>query len=101
MCALCGAFGAAEHWTDETGPATSRPSEAERRRRARIANEALGLYGLELKAWANRFTLTSRTGKSAVVDHFGSVWAEAERMTGRPCDPLDEATLDALEARRR
>lgn len=66
------------------GEGTALSPTAERRRRAQIANEVLGLYGLKLTEWANRFTLTGRTGKSAVVDQFGGIWAEAERLTDGP-----------------
>ena len=92
MCGLCGAFGVASHWSDGTagGPAA-------RRHRARVANEVLGFYGLVLQDWANRFTLRSRTGRTALVDNLGAVWPTAEQLTGRVCDPLDPALLDALE----
>jgi hypothetical protein len=36
----------------------------------------------------------------AVVDNFGALWPEAERLSGRPCDPLDPAVIAALEADR-
>ncbi|QQP92789.1 hypothetical protein IGS68_30540 (plasmid) [Skermanella sp. TT6] len=99
MCGLCGTFGAADHWTDGLGEGAALSPSAERRRRAAVANEVLALYGLKLTEWANRYTLTGRTGKSAVVEQFGAVWAEAERLTGRTCDPLDPAVIEAMEAR--
>ena len=37
----------------------------------------------------------------AVVDNLGSLWAEAERLTGQACDPLDPMVLAKLEARSR
>jgi hypothetical protein len=94
MCGLCGAFGVASHWTDGAGGGL-----AARRHRARVANEILGSYGLVLQDWANRFTLRSRTGKTAVVDHLGAVWPTAERLSGRACDPLDPELIEALERR--
>ncbi len=100
MCGLCGTFGSADHWTDGVGEVGTSVPAAERRRRAGVANEVLGIYGLKLMEWSNRFTLTGRTGKSAGVDQFGAVWAEAERMTGRVCDPLDPDVIEAMEARR-
>jgi hypothetical protein len=57
----------------------------------------LALYGLRLSEWGGRFILTTRTGKSAVVEHFGTLWQEAERLLGRPCDPLDPGILDRLQ----
>jgi hypothetical protein len=97
MCGLCGTFGAADHWADGLAAGASSPS-AERRRRAAVANRILGCYGLKLTEWANRFTLVSRTGKAAVVDNFGSLWIEAEKISGRSCDPLDPAVIARMEA---
>ena len=95
MCALCGAFGVAEHWTDAAGANRLTPI-AERRARAAAANAILGLFGLTLSEWGGRFTLTSRTGKTAVVDNFGALWPEAERLAGRLCDPLDPEVIAAI-----
>jgi hypothetical protein len=98
MCALCGAFGVAEHWSDAAGAeARGVTPSAERQARAEAANRVLGLYGLRLAEWGGRFTLTSRTGRTAIVDHFGALWPEAERLAGRPCDPLDPTVIAALE----
>ncbi|MBK3397213.1 MULTISPECIES: hypothetical protein [Methylobacterium] len=97
MCGLCGAFGAPDHWSD--GVARPGPAQAGRRARAEAANRVLGLYGLRLAAWADRYTLSGRTGRTALVDHLGTLWPAAERLAGRPCDPLDLAIIVALEAR--
>jgi hypothetical protein len=59
MCGLCGTFGVAEHWTDGAG-ATAASRKAERQHRTRVANEVLGLFGLRLNDWMNRYTLQSR-----------------------------------------
>lgn len=102
MCGLCGEFGGSDHWsagTDATG-AGGTPT-LERRARAALANEVLKLYGLTLDEWAGRFTLRSRTGKMAMVEHFGAIWPEAEKLTGKPCDPLDPAVIEQMEAARR
>jgi hypothetical protein len=95
MCGLCGSFAAA-HWSDGA-PAEGTTPTADRIRRAAVANEILGVYGLSLRQWAGRYTLSSRTGRSAVVDGFGALWPAAERLSGRACDPLDEAFLARLE----
>ncbi|WP_407525071.1 hypothetical protein [Methylobacterium oryzisoli] len=94
MCGLCGALGAGPHWSDPMG---GRTPQAERQARAAAANRVLGLYGLRLAPWADRFTLTGRTGRAAVVAHLGALWPEAERLAGRPCDPLDPAVIARLE----
>jgi hypothetical protein len=94
MCALCGAFGIVEHWSDDTG---ERSLGAARQHRAAVANRFLAPYGLALAGWANRFTLLSRTGGSVVIDNFGALWPAAEKLAGRPCDPLDEGVVARLE----
>jgi hypothetical protein len=90
MCALCGAFGIAEHWSDGAAAA------GERQHRVAIANDILSVYGLKLSDWSGRYTLAAQTGGVAIVDNFGSLWPAAEQLAGRPCDPLDPALLDAL-----
>ena len=93
MCALCGLFGVAEHWSDGSAAA------AERQHRVTVANRILATYGLTLSNWSGRLLLTSRTGGAAVVDNFGALWPAAERLAGRPCDPLDPGLMDALTGR--
>ena len=104
MCGLCGVLDLADHWTNgpaiDGGSAVARP-EADRRLRALAANDILSLFELELESWAGRYALRSRTGKMAVVDNLGSLWAEAERLAGQACDPLDPMVLAKLEARSR
>lgn len=97
MCALCGAFGVADHWTDSPVTAAETTGRSERQWRAGVANRVLQLFGLKLGEWSGRFILSSRTGKQALVDHFGVLWPEAERLTGQPCDPLDPAMIEAVE----
>jgi len=94
MCALCGAFGIADHWTDDAG---EQSLGAVRQRRVAVANRFLAPYGLTLAGWADRFTLTSRTGGSLVIDNFGALWSAAEKLSGRLCDPLDEGLVASLE----
>src|ERR1700738_5603909 len=76
MCALCGAFGIADHWTDDAG---EQSLGAVRQRRVAVANRFLAPYGLTLAGWADRFTLTSRTGGSLGIDNFGALWPGAEK----------------------
>ena len=40
--------------------------------------------------------LRDRKGRSAVVDNLGALWVEAERLAGRPLDPLDPDLIAAL-----
>ncbi|WP_018390027.1 hypothetical protein [Ancylobacter sp. FA202] len=100
MCGLCGAFAGSDHWTAGTGAGGSLTPTADRRARAACANEVLRLYGLRLDEWAGRFTLRSRTGRMAVVEHLGALWPEAEKLVGQPCDPLDPAVIERIERSR-
>lgn len=105
MCALCGVLGGDGHWTD----AASRPGVFTRntdplqRRRERIArvagaNRILKIYGLALADWQGAsFVLSTATGKSELVDNLAHLWATAEKLVGRPCDPLDPALIGRLE----
>ena len=104
MCGLCGVLGGGDHWT-ESGRATGGLKErsvAQTRRRerayqVRLANGVLGRYGLCLADWQGAsFVLSSHKGASAVIDHFGALWAAAEAMTGSACDPLDPGLIGAL-----
>jgi hypothetical protein len=92
MCALCGAFGIAEHWTDDAGDVSV---GAARQHRVAVANRFLSPFGLALSEWADRYTMTSRTGGMAVLDSFGALWPTAEKLAGRPLDPLDPVVIAA------
>ena len=106
MCALCGVLGGDGHWTD----AVARPGvftrnvDSLQRRRERIqrvacAQKVLGFYGLTLSDWqGTSFLLATLTGKSEIIGDLGHLWAAAERLSGRPCDPLDPDYLACLDA---
>jgi hypothetical protein len=106
MCALCGVLGGPEHWTDpvaRSGVFTRNTDAAARRRerahRVAAANRILEHYGLVLADWQGAsFILSTRTGRTEMVENLAHLWTAAERLLGRPCDPLDEALLDRLEA---
>jgi hypothetical protein len=42
------------------------------------------------------WTLRDAKGRSVVVADLGSLWSEAERLAGRPLDPLDPDLVAAL-----
>ncbi len=107
MCALCGVLGGSEHWADaharpgaftrNTGPLERR---RERARRVTHANRILAPFGLSLSDWqGSAFLLSTRTGKTELVDNLAHLWTAAETLLGRPVDPLDTALLDRLEGR--
>jgi hypothetical protein len=104
VCALCGVLGGADHWTD-TAPrpgvfsrtATTLERRRERTLRVAHANRVLRHYRLTLGDWqGTAFLLSTATGKTEIVDNLTHLWAAAERLTGRPCDPLDPALIESL-----
>jgi hypothetical protein len=92
MCGLCGMFGGADHWTDQAG-GSALEQAAERRHRVEVANAVLEPFGIRCAEWQGRFTVAGRTGRSLIVDHLGALWPAAEKLAGRPIDPLDPAVI--------
>ena len=103
MCGLCGVLGTEAHWTDASarpdtfgGRGTTRRQE--RFARIALANRILRHYGLRLGDFQGQsYVLRSATGRAELVPHLAGMWSAAERLAGRPCDPLDPALLWALE----
>lgn len=105
MCGLCGVLGAEVHWSDGAaraeasagGPAAPTRRQ-ERYHRIAVANRVLRPYRLRLADFAGQsYVLRSATGRQEVVPDLVGIWAAAERLAGRPCDPLDPALISALE----
>lgn len=116
MCVLCGKdFVAQVHWTDRhvedraraAGPGAD-PVEYQRDRRrdrihrAALTNEVLRHYGLRIQEWSgSKYLLRDNKGRTEIVQDLGSLWPAAEKLSGRPLDPLDpamQATLTGSEA---
>ena len=116
MCVLCGVVWTEEHWAEVGGD--DRPAHPdgvvafevhadrrgrrlrERGLRTRLVNAVLAGSGLQLQDWeGSSYVLRDRKGNAAVAPDLAAVWAEAERMLGRPVDPLDPDLLDALRRR--
>ena len=105
MCSLCGVLGGSGHWTDAAarpGVFTRNVDPLQRRRerahRIACASRVLGYYGLTLSDWqASSFVLSTATGKTELVEDLGHLWAVAEQLLGRPCDPLDPDLIVRLE----
>ena len=105
MCALCGVLGGAEHWMSAVarpGVFTRNTDEASRRRerlnQVAAVNRVLKYYGFMLTDWqGSAFILSSTTGKTEIVDNLAHLWTPVERLLGRPCDPLDEELIAAME----
>ena len=105
MCGLCGILGGHDHWTDAiardgvyTRNHSPRARRLERAQRIRTANLVLRHFGLKLDDWlASSYILRTATGKSEVFESLIHLWPTAEKLIGRPCDPLDDAFIDRLE----
>lgn len=116
MCVLCGDNLSSRthlHWTEESrhasgaGGADGRGEDSrgglrrERMLRARLADRLVGFYGLTLKTTPGRdYQLSNGKGRSALVGDLGALWPEAERLAGRPVDPLDPALVLSLRKSR-
>ena len=104
MCSLCGILAGRGHWTESAsspevfaGRAEAHTAGRERQHRTRILNVVLGHYGLSVSDWtAGKSVLRSATGRTAIVENVGDLWPDAERLAGRPVDPLDPALLSVL-----
>ncbi|QXQ07414.1 hypothetical protein KX816_05150 [Sphingosinicellaceae bacterium] len=73
----------------------------ERARRVHHARDMLRPFGLELSDWNGAaFLLSTRTGRTEIVDGLGHLWFAAEALVGAAPDPLDPRVLRQLETRR-
>lgn len=106
MCSLCGILGVNEHWAD----AVARPGvytrnvgsidrRRERARRVQLANVVLAPFSMRLADWqGTSFVVSTLTGRSEIIEDLGHLWAVAERLSGRICDPLDPGLIGRMEA---
>jgi hypothetical protein len=98
------------HWTDRyiedkaraAGPTGTwgdyqRYRRRDRLHRAKVANEVLRHYGLKVNDWAgSKYVLRDGKGRSELIHDLGSLWPAAQKLAGRPLDPLDPALQAAL-----
>lgn len=90
MCALCGVL-LTSHWAEADGGRRSRIA------RVALVNRIVGHFGLRLDDWSGSvYVLRDRKGRAEVVADLGALWVAAERLAGRPLDPLDPALVRAL-----
>ncbi len=107
MCSLCGILGCDDHWTNAVGRegvftrnTDMQARRAEGARRIRAANQVLAHRRLNLAEWQGvNYVLASPTGKSSVFEALSHLWPEAEALTGRAFDPLDEDLIAFMEAK--
>jgi hypothetical protein len=90
MCANCGFPAAQGHWTD-AGAGSGFDRIRGRLQRARILAPVLASYGLAVHddGLGSGFILANRTGHQVMVHTLSELWEAAERIIGRPVDPLD------------
>jgi len=112
VCVLCGEAVLKVHWTDAqrhagttagtlAGESGARDRARDRRERVAALDRVLGHHGLGVRAWGPvMYVLSNRKGGSSVVRDLGGVWAEAERLLGRPLDPPGPALRESLVAER-
>ncbi|HMQ58354.1 MAG TPA: hypothetical protein PKE65_07380 [Rhizobiaceae bacterium] len=104
MCANCGFPAAPGHWT-EAGTDTSYDRLQARYRRASLLREVLRDHGLTAHddATTPGITVSTKTGRHEFAGDLAAVWALAEKLSGRPVDPLAPKFVcdddDALSAR--
>ena len=90
MCVLCGVL-LNDHWAEQEGGRRGRVF------RGRLLNRVLAFYGLRLDDWSGRvWVLRDAKGRAVVVADLGAVWSEAEKLAGRPLDPLDPDLVAVL-----
>ena len=115
MCVLCGALWTEEHWAEIDADRRDAPDGTisfevhvghrgrrlrDRARRAELVSAIFAGYGLSFQDWeGSSFILRDAKGNSAIAPDLASLWAEAEKITGAPLDPLAPAFLDRLRAR--
>ncbi len=103
MCGLCGVLGGEVHWTDASGRpqtfgARQQTRRQERFQRIALANRILGHYRLKLGDFQGQsYVLRAATGRQEIVPDLLGMWAAAEKLAGRRCDPLDPRLIAALE----
>jgi hypothetical protein len=92
MCALCNVL-LSTHWAEQG------ESRRDRVLRTRFLQRLLAHFGLSLSEWAGSvYLLSDRKGSTAVVQDIGALWSTAQRLAGRPLDPLDPDLLASLAA---
>lgn len=95
MCNACGNPAAPGHWTD-AGAATPGDRLRARFHRAALLSNLLRPYGLTAhdNGVVPGIQIGTMAGAQTIVHNLEELWAEAERLAGRPVDPLDARYLD-------
>lgn len=116
MCLLCNDLWIDDHWAEVAADEVpDRPDGVvalavhvdrrgrrlrDRAARVKLVGLVLRGHGLTLQDWeGSSYILRDPKGNATVLYHLPDVWTAAERMIGRPIDPLDPAFLAALSCR--
>lgn len=116
MCILCNELWTEDHWTEVSADASRASSDStvafethvdrrgrrlrDRSRRTRLVSAVLDGYGLQLEDWeGSAYILRDAKGQVAIVHDLAAVWTEAERITGRPFDPLEPTFLGRMRSK--
>ncbi len=89
MCSSCGFPAAAGHWT-ETGAVDAGGRLRARYRRSAVLKRVLAGTGLAAHDGGiiPGIQLSTASGSTMIVTDLEEFWREAERLMGRPLDPL-------------
>jgi hypothetical protein len=80
-----------DHWSEADG------GRRQRALRVPMLNAVLGHFGLQMTDSMGRiYVVRDMKGRAKVVPDLATLWLEAERLAGRPLDPLDPALVEAL-----
>jgi len=95
MCAACGFPAAPGHWT-ETGAVSPTDRLRARFRRLQVLKSALRGSGLTAHddGLVPGIQIGTLAGDTTLARDLDEVWRVAERLLGRPLDPLDPRFLD-------
>jgi hypothetical protein len=90
MCSNCGFPSTLAHWT-EAGASNATDRLRSRFRRSASLRVALSSYGLSAHddGATSGIALSDKTGRIEIVENLKDLWVAAERLCGRPVDPLD------------
>lgn len=89
MCGMCGLLGGGTHWSNVGVPDDGATRRQRRLLQVALANRILESFRLRLDDFHGQsFVLSSPTGATEVVANFTEVWKIAEKMLGKPLDPL-------------
>ena len=94
MCSLCGTLYSTRHWAEAPGSGAAvdarRAWMRDRMRRVELLNRVLEPLSLTVDDWlGTAYVLRTRTGEAVLCADLATLFAEAERLTGRKLDPLD------------